>query len=122
LTPAASWWYGNISGLAPELVALAILPTILLAPVPLLNALISWNRSLLIHHKQTKWISGAVALNMATLLALMLGLPYFIAGPGAVSAAIAYSASLVAEWLFLWWVSEHRYERPLVVQPVAVGD
>lgn len=122
ITPVAQWWYTNISGLSPDLVALTILPTILLVPVPLLNALISWQRALLIHRKQTKWITGAVALNMATLLGLMLGLPMVVNASGAVSAAIAFSASLVAEWLYLWWASERRVETPVVVQPVPVGD
>jgi hypothetical protein len=122
VTPAAEWWYGNISGLSPDLVALAILPTVLLVPVPLLNALISWQRALLIHRKQTKWITGAVLLNMATLMLLVLGLPYVVNVSGAISAAIAFSASLIAEWIYLWWASERRLETPLVVQPVPVGD
>ncbi len=122
VTALAPWWYGNISGLSPDLVAMSIIPTILLAPVPFLNALISWQRSLLIHRKQTKWITGAVALNMATLLTLVLGLPLIVSAAGAISAAIAFSASLVAEWVYLWWASERRREKTIIPQPVPVGD
>jgi O-antigen/teichoic acid export membrane protein len=116
VTPLAPWWYQNISGLSPDLVTLSIVPTILLAPVPFLNALISWNRSVLIARKETKWISGAVALNMATLLILVLGLPMVLNTAGAVS------ASLVVEWVFLWWASERRQTPERAVVPIPIGD
>lgn len=123
-TPASHWWYANVSALPATLMPLTFIPTLLLAPVPGLNALISWNRSLLITRNNTKPISAAVAVNMATLLLLMLGLPYLFNLPGAVTAAIAYTASMGVEWLFLWYQSEWRVkeEQGMVAQAAVVGD
>jgi len=102
-TPAASWWYQRVSGLAPRLVDLALVPTLLVVPVPGLTVAISWLRAVLVHARRTGPVSGAVALNMATLLALMLMLPRVTTLPGAVQATIGLTISLGVESVFLAW-------------------
>lgn len=103
LTPGAAWWYRSVSGLAPSLVDLTLLPTLLAVPVPGLTVIISWLRAVLVHARRTGPVSAAVALNMVTLLVLMAVLPAALPLPGAVQAAIGLTASLAIESGFLAW-------------------
>lgn len=119
VTPGAAWWYQHVSGLTPDLVRLAILPTLIMVLVPGLNALLSWYRGVLVANKRTTPIGVAVVLNMGTLLGLMLLFPLFAALPGAVLAAIAFTASLVVECLYLWWESRSAVGRFAPVAPRA---
>ncbi len=121
LTPGARFWYREVSGLTPELAELAILPTAILALVPGLNALISWQRGVLVHDKNTGPISLAVAINMGILLGVMALGPHIVEVPGAVLAASALTLSLAVECLFLWRHSRSRSYR-LARVPILVGD
>lgn len=105
VTPAAAWWYRNVSGLPPDLVDLALVPTLLAVPVPGLTVIISWLRAVLVHARRTGPVSAAVGLNMATLLGLMLLLPRVTTLPGAVQAAIGLALSLGVESAFLAWTA-----------------
>lgn len=120
VTPAARLWFENISGLSPKLVTFAITPTIILAAVPGLTTLISWQRGLLVHVKRTPTITRAVAVNVVVLATVMLGVATLLPLAGATIAAIALTASVAAEGLFLWWRS-----RPIATQvrtvPASVG-
>lgn len=111
LTPGAALWYRYVSGLTPELVRLAILPTAILAVVPGLNAISSWQRGILVRSEETGPISMAVALNMAVLLGIMAVAPLVVELPGAVLAASALSISMGVEALFLWWHSRETAVR-----------
>lgn len=104
-TPGATLWYRYISGLEPSLARLAVLPTAILALVPGLNALTSWQRGILVRSEETGPISVAVALNLIVLLSIMAVGPLVVQLPGAVLAATALTASIAAECLFLWWQS-----------------
>ncbi|MGB0387044.1 MAG: hypothetical protein ACPGWR_19690 [Ardenticatenaceae bacterium] len=121
LTPGVTFWYRYISGLTPELAQLAILPTIIMAIIPGINAFISWYRGVLVHNQHTTPISIAVALNMGTLLILMSIFPYVANVAGAVLAAAALTASLVVESLFLWWQSRLSVAKTELAE-VALGD
>lgn len=121
ITPAARLWFEKVSGLPPELVKLAIGPTLILAAVPGLSALISWERGLLVHAKRTRTITRAVTVNVVVLAVVMLGLGPTLPWPGATIAAIALTSSVTIEWMFLWWRS-----RPTIAQiqtvPACAGD
>ncbi|MDQ4076837.1 MAG: hypothetical protein M3220_11410 [Chloroflexota bacterium] len=121
LTPGARFWYRYVAGLTPELVQLAILPTAILALVPGLNALISWQRGVLVHDKDTGPISLAVAINMGVLLGIMVLGPLVVALPGAVLAALALTSSMLVEALVLWWHSRSAAAQLVTAQAVA-GD
>lgn len=105
ITPGARLWFENVSGLSPRLAAFAIAPTIVLAVVPAVNTLISWQRGLLVHVKRTPTITRAVAINLVVLAGVMLGAATLLPIAGATMAALALAASVTAEWLFLWWRS-----------------
>ena len=115
VTPLARLWYEGAQGLTPALTQMAILPTIILAPVPALNALLSWFRGILVHTKHTGPISSAVTISMLVLLLVMAFGPQFIALPGAVWAAIALTLSLGGEAGYLWYRSRTDSERLVTV-------
>lgn len=115
LTPAARLWYGGVSGLPPRLVEFAILPTAILALMPGFGALVAWQRGLLVHGRRTRKVTQAVVVNVLVLAAVMLAGLRFLPVPGAVVAALAMSASVVAEWLYLAWSSGPAAARVLAV-------
>lgn len=113
-TPLARIWYTRVAGLDPGLLPLAVAPTLILALVPGMNALISWHRGLLIHLQQTGPISRSVLVNLGVLISTMAAAVYFRPAPGAWMAALALGASVAAEWLYLWRQSStvaHRFRQ-----------
>lgn len=117
VTPAARLWFSSVSGLSPQLVEFATVPAMVAALVPGVNALISWQRGLLVHVKRTPTITRAVALNIVVLATVMLGAGTFLPLAGATSAALALTLSIIAEWVYLWWRSRPAAAQVQVVQP-----
>lgn len=108
LTPGATLWYRHISGLEPSLLQLAIPPTAILSLVPGLNALIAWQRGILVHREKTSPISTAVGLNMATMVVL-IGLVFVLTEiPGAILASTALTVAMTVECLYLRWQLRSR--------------
>jgi hypothetical protein len=116
LTPAARFVYENMSGLSPELVSLAIVPTMILSLVPGLETVIAWRHGLLVDFKQTRVITRAIVLNVAVLISVMLGMGALLPKtPGTTMAAIAQTSAVAAQWVYLWW-----YIRPIVAHAKAL--
>ncbi|HPW17079.1 MAG TPA: hypothetical protein PLP83_01720 [Candidatus Aminicenantes bacterium] len=63
-SPLAGFWYGRVSGLSPELTAFSVVPGMLLVLVPFLEAVLSYERSLLVRAHRTAPISVAVAVQL----------------------------------------------------------
>lgn len=122
-TPLADLWLGRVTGLDASLVAAAAVPLRLLIPVPALSVFVSWYRGRLVVGDRTPVITQAVVVNLVVLaVALIGGLVY--AGdrvPGAVLAAAALVASLVAEvaWLRLTVGRIAAAARAPVTAPIA---
>jgi len=107
--------YENISGLSPELVSLAIVPTMILSLVPGLETVIAWRHGLLVDFKQTRVITRAIALNVAVLISVMLGMGALLPKiPGTTMAAIAQTSAVAGQWVYLWW-----YIRPIIADSKA---
>ena len=83
-----------------------MVPIIIIAAVPALSTLISWQRGLLIYAKRTTSITQAVALNVAILITTMFAGGALLPIPGVTTASIALTASVGAEWLYLRWRSK----------------
>ena len=83
-TPLASVWYGDVSGLAPDLAAFAILPGGLLVLLPFLEAVLAYERGVLVRAHRTPPISVAVAVQLAVTTAAFAVL---VPGLGVVGAA-----------------------------------
>lgn len=101
LTPLASLWFTAVAGLPDDLAALARVPAALLVLVPALTVLTSWQRGVLVFFSRTGAITVATAINIVVLLAVVLGGVRVLPWPGAVTAALALTASLLAEVVYL---------------------
>jgi len=70
LTPLGAVWYGTVSGLTPDLAAFAVLPGILLLLLPLLEAVLAFQRGVLVRMHRTAPIGVAVAVQLAATTAV----------------------------------------------------
>jgi progressive ankylosis protein len=78
LTPLGGIWYGAVSGLTPDLAAFAVWPGILLLLLPLLEAVLAFQRGVLVRMHRTAPIGVAVAVQLAaTTAAFALGAAVF---------------------------------------------
>jgi len=70
-TPLSQIWYHQISGLSETLSHLAILPTRILAIMPGLTVLLSFQRAVLVVHKHNTPITLATGLEVSMIVALL---------------------------------------------------
>jgi hypothetical protein len=101
LTPLANLWFTGVAGLPADLAAMARVAAGLLVLVPALTVLTSWQRGVLVFFSRTGAITVATAINIVVLLAVVLGGVHVLPWPGAITAALALSASLAAEVAYL---------------------
>jgi len=92
LTPAADFWFLKVSGLTPDLAALAILPMIILIPVPGLTVLLSVQRAILVNGNHTGPISWATFIEVGLVLFCF---PIFAWGFGIVGVTSAIASFLI---------------------------
>lgn len=89
-TPLGWVWFRDISGLSPELARFALWPARVLAFVPALDYLLSFQRSMLVLARRTRIITAATAVEGTTIfVALFAGVRQFgMVGALAATAAI----------------------------------
>jgi hypothetical protein len=104
LTPLGSFWYRTVSGLGADLAAFAVFPGILLVLLPLLEAILSFQRGVLVRAHRTAPISVAVLVQLAATTAAfalgVLGLRLagaIVVGPALTLGYLAGNALLAAE-------------------------
>lgn len=91
-TPLGLVWFRDVSGLSPELAAFALWPARVLALVPALDYLLSFQRSMLVLARRTRIITAATAVEgIAIFVALVAG----VRGFGLVGALAATAAILL---------------------------
>lgn len=100
-TPASTFWFKYAAGLENDLLIFTRIPTMIVSVIPIVTAMISWYRGILIYSHKTGIIARAVFLNSIILLVIILTGPFIFNVSGAVIAAVAYMFSMVAEALFL---------------------
>jgi len=101
-TPLAGVWFETISGLSHELTAFAIAPARILAPLPALSVLLSFQRAILVQGRSTHPITTATAIEV---LGILVVLAILIQGPnlvGVTAAAIAFVAGRAGGNTYLW--------------------
>lgn len=86
-TPAARLWLEGVAGLRPELATFALLPLRVLAILPALEVLVSFQRALLVHARRTTPISLATAMEVAGIALLTVVATAGLDLVGAVGAA-----------------------------------
>jgi progressive ankylosis protein len=100
-TPLATFWYVTISGLEPELAAYALIPTMILVPLPAMSVLLSFQRAVLVHGRATGPITTATALEVAIVAATFSLLGWRMGLIGVTAAIIAFLAGRIASNLYL---------------------
>ncbi|MEJ2504386.1 MAG: hypothetical protein P8177_13920, partial [Gemmatimonadota bacterium] len=88
-TPLADVWFVTVSGLTPELASFAVTPTRILAPLPALSVLLSFQRAVLVQGRRTRPITLATAIEVVAVAALF---PLFGWGIGLVGVTAAVLA------------------------------
>jgi hypothetical protein len=95
LTPVAVFWFVTASGLSPELASFAILPTVILVPIPLLAVILSYQRGILVNAHVTRPITWATVIEVTV---VAVGFPVLAWGFGIVGVTAAVLAFLVGRF------------------------
>jgi hypothetical protein len=100
-TPLLGLWLQGLSGLSPALAGVAVVPTRIMAIMPAFSVLLSFQHGMLVSARNTRPLSFATALEVASIaLALFMGIR--MAGlVGATAAAGALLFGRIAAVLFL---------------------
>lgn len=102
VTPLARVWFESISGLSPELAGYALLPTLLLAPIPFLSAVLALLRGILVTAHQTRPITLATAMEV-TVIAIVF--PVLSEGLDVFGATAAAGAFLLRRAMSTLWLA-----------------
>lgn len=70
-TPLSSAWFEGLSGLSPELAAVAVLPARILTPLPFLSVILSLQRAILVDGRRTAVIGRGTAAEVASIVGLL---------------------------------------------------
>lgn len=133
-TPLARVWFAGISGLPLELAALGRSALWAALPVPALTVLQSWFQGALVHARRTRPVSEAIALNLATVVAMFPIAIMLLASParqaatgGLVVVWTVFSAGNAVQTFWLWrrsrgvMVEARRESRPAGLA-IPMGD
>jgi hypothetical protein len=101
LTPLSGIWFESVSGLRPELAQFALLPTAILAPLPFLSVVLSFQRGLLVGARTTRPITVATALEVGGIAVVFPILGWNWGWVGVTAAAVAILMGRVAANTFL---------------------
>jgi len=100
-TPLSGIWFRTVSGLSPDLAAFAIAPTRILALIPGLTVLLSFQRAILVVRNTTNGITWATIIEVVGVVAVLwIGISQFNA-IGAVAAAAALLIGRIGANLYL---------------------
>jgi hypothetical protein len=88
-TPLSAVWFHHVSGLSLELTQFAILPTKILAAIPGLMVLLSFQRSVLVSNRQTTPITLATVIEVAGITVCLFIAIKFLGLIGAIAAALS---------------------------------
>ena len=100
-SPFADFWFVQVSGLSPELARYALLPTIILVPMPFLSVLLSFQRGILVVARTTRPITIATALEVTGIALLFPLLGWKLGMVGVTAAAVSVILGRIAANSFL---------------------
>ncbi len=100
-TPLARVWFEGISGLSPELAALAFVPAQIVALGPALSVLTGFQRALLVQARRTRPITVATILEVAIIASLFPLLAWGLGWMGVTAAMAALVTGRLGGVLFL---------------------
>jgi hypothetical protein len=107
-TPLSTIWFGTVSALPPDLVALAVAATWLALPMPGLSSLQSWFQGRLLHSRMTRGITESVVVFLVVSVAILVGgvVRGQMIGLYVGMAALVASTATQTVWL---WLRARRY-------------
>ena len=100
-TPLAGVWFRNVSGLTDELAAVALIPTRILAVIPGLTAILSFQRAVMVIRTTTNRITWATIIEVVGTVVVMWVAISFLNAIGAVAAASALLIGRIGANLYL---------------------
>jgi len=95
-SPLAMVWLKTISGLSPEMAAFALLPARLLILLPLLEAILGYQRGALVRAHHTNPVAAAVVAQIGMVVAVLWLTIVPLGMIGAVAAGLAQTAGYLA--------------------------
>ena len=104
-TPLAGLWFGDLSGLPPELVVLCTMAIALAIPMPGYAVLQSWYQGALVKARRTRPITEAVLLYFAISTSLLLVGIEWQGAPGIYMALGSFVIAGISQTTWLWWRS-----------------
>jgi hypothetical protein len=111
LTPLAGIWFETVSGLTPDLAHFALVPTIILIPIPFLSVILSFQRGILVVAHETRHITWATAIEV---IGIAIGFPILgwkLGLVGVTAATLAFLAGRSAGNVYLWRPSMRVVQR-----------
>jgi hypothetical protein len=104
-TPLSSLWFEKISALSPELSELAKSAIWLALPIPAMSVIQSWFQGAIVHGRKTRGITEAVVIYLLTSIVILLVGVQWGEVTGLYIAISAYSTSMLAQSIWLWYRS-----------------
>ncbi len=102
-TPLARLWFEGVSGLEPELAALAFAPAQIAALAPGLSVALGYQRAILVQARRTRPITLATALEVGTIALLFPLFGWGLGWMGVTAAMAALVSGRTVGVLFLTW-------------------
>jgi len=100
-TPLSFVWFQKISGLSHELSRFAILPTKILVLLPALSVILCFQRAIIIKNENTKPVTIATAIELFSVVVLLVLTIKWLGLVGAVCAAISMTLGRLAADIYL---------------------
>jgi len=103
-TPLGNWWFGTVTGMSPELTALASTSLIVAILMPGYAVAQNYHQGILVHNKRTRPITEAVVIYLGICCAcLIIGVDYFPDVPGIQVALGSFTIAGLCQtaWLLL---------------------
>jgi hypothetical protein len=104
-TPLAGLWFGVVSGLSPDLAALAATGLWIALPLPVLNVLQSWFQGLILHDRRTSGITEAVIVFLASCTAMLWAGVLWGGATGLYVGLVAFVVATFLQTVWLWFRS-----------------
>jgi hypothetical protein len=103
-TPIGEWWFGTVTGMSPELTALASASLLVAILMPGYAVAQNYHQGILVHNQRTRPITEAVVIYLAICcVCLVIGVDYFPDVPGIQVALGSFTIAGLCQtaWLLL---------------------
>ena len=107
-TPLTDLWFRRVAGVSGQLLPYVKIPMLILVLGPGSALLVSWFRGVQVRRKLTPVVTRAMGINVIVLTTVMLAGARWLHGPGVITAAMAFTASLLAEAVYLALASRQK--------------